>query len=49
MLHNAEEKFSTKAQETLGFKKIKPKQNFTFVNYLIVPEKWLKGVTKLQL
>ena len=24
MLQNAEEKFSTKAQETLGFKKIKP-------------------------
>ena len=48
MLHNAQEHFHTKAQGTLGFKKIEPKQNFNFANYLIIPEKWLKRVKKLQ-
>ena len=47
-LHEKEEKTHTKPQETLEFKMTKPKEKFYFDKDLILPEKWMMGVTILQ-
>ena len=48
LMQKVEENTHTKAQEPLEFKLTKPKQNFNFDKQLIIPKKWLMGVTILQ-
>ena len=47
-LHNVEEMNQTKVPETLQFKKTKPEQNVNFDKPSKIPDKWLTGVTDLQ-
>ena len=45
-LDEIEKNTHTKPQETLEFKMTKPKQTFHFSEDLIIPEKWLMGLSK---
>ena len=48
LLHKIEENTHTKPQQSLEFKLIKPKQSYNFDKPLIIPEKWVMGVSNLQ-
>ena len=48
LLHKIEENTYTNSQETLNFKTIKPKRSLNFDKPLIIPEKWLMGLSNLQ-
>ena len=48
-LHKTEDNTYPKMQKTLEFKMIKLKKNLSFDQHMNVPQKWLMGVTILQL
>ena len=48
-LHKTEDNTHSKMKKTLEFKMIKLKESLSFDQHMNVPEKWLMGVTNLQL